>query len=57
MLFVAVVVVLQLAFSHFWLARFRYGPAEWLWRAVTYWSIPALRVRAANGMPAGASAA
>ena len=46
MLFVAVVVVLQIAFSHFWLARFRYGPVEWLWRAVTYWTIPPMRLAA-----------
>jgi uncharacterized protein len=46
MLFVAVVIVLQIAFSHFWLARFRYGPVEWLWRAVTYWTIPPMRLAA-----------
>jgi uncharacterized protein len=23
-------------FSRWWLARFRYGPLEWLWRSVTY---------------------
>lgn len=28
---------LMLAFSRFWLARFRYGPLEWLWRCLTYW--------------------
>lgn len=26
----------QIAFSHFWLARFRYGPCEWAWRSLTY---------------------
>jgi uncharacterized protein len=26
----------QLALSHWWLARFRFGPAEWLWRSLTY---------------------
>ena len=25
-----------LVFSHLWLARFRVGPAEWLWRMATY---------------------
>ncbi|MDB5917838.1 MAG: hypothetical protein JWR40_2072 [Massilia sp.] len=35
---------LQIAFSHWWLARFRYGPAEWLWRAVTYLKMPAMRI-------------
>lgn len=27
---------LQIAFSRWWLARFRFGPAEWLWRSATY---------------------
>jgi len=26
----------NLAFSAWWLARFRFGPAEWLWRSFTY---------------------
>ena len=26
----------QVAFSTFWLKRFRFGPAEWLWRSLTY---------------------
>jgi uncharacterized protein len=26
-----------------WLARFRYGPVEWVWRAVTWLSRPPLR--------------
>jgi uncharacterized protein len=28
--------VLMLAWSPAWLARFRYGPLEWLWRCLTY---------------------
>jgi uncharacterized protein len=35
---------LQIALSHWWLARFRYGPAEWLWRAITYLKMPAMRI-------------
>ncbi len=27
---------MQVPFSHWWLARFRYGPAEWVWRSLTY---------------------
>lgn len=34
---------LQVLCSHWWLARFRYGPMEWLWRAVTYLQWPPLR--------------
>ncbi|RYE97522.1 MAG: DUF418 domain-containing protein [Oxalobacteraceae bacterium] len=39
-------------FSHLWLSRFRYGPVEWLWRAVTYWQIPPMRI----GNPAAVAA-
>lgn len=34
---------LQAVLSQLWLRRFRYGPAEWLWRALTYKTSPALR--------------
>ncbi|EGL82829.1 hypothetical protein CathTA2_1653 [Caldalkalibacillus thermarum TA2.A1] len=34
----AVLYPLQVCFSHIWLGHFRYGPAEWLWRSLTYWS-------------------
>jgi uncharacterized protein len=27
---------LQIPFSHWWMARFRYGPFEWLWRTLSY---------------------
>jgi uncharacterized protein len=37
MFFVAAVLGLQLWMSPWWLARFRFGPAEWLWRSLTYW--------------------
>jgi uncharacterized protein len=31
-----VIYALQIPFSAWWLARFRFGPAEWLWRSLTY---------------------
>lgn len=34
--FVAGVFAIQLAVSAWWLERFRHGPAEWLWRSITY---------------------
>jgi uncharacterized membrane protein YeiB len=34
---------LQIGISHWWLARFNQGPAEWLWRALTYLTLPAWR--------------
>jgi uncharacterized protein len=36
--------LVQLIISPWWLSRFRFGPVEWLWRAVTYLSLPPLRV-------------
>jgi uncharacterized protein len=35
--FVAAIWAAQLALSPIWLARYRFGPAEWLWRSLTYW--------------------
>jgi uncharacterized protein len=34
---------LQVLASHWWLARFRFGPMEWLWRAATYLQWPPMR--------------
>jgi uncharacterized protein len=34
---------LILAWSQPWLARFRYGPLEWLWRCLTYWRVFPIR--------------
>jgi uncharacterized protein len=36
----------QLVFSRWWLGRFRYGPLEWVWRALTYGKAPPMRVDA-----------
>jgi uncharacterized protein len=44
----------ELAWSPVWLRYFRFGPAEWLWRSLTYWRLQPLR-RAAE--PAVAEAA
>ena len=33
---VAGVWIVQIAFSNWWLARYRFGPAEWLWKSLTY---------------------
>ena len=35
--------LVMLAWSQPWLARFRYGPLEWLWRCLTYGRLFALR--------------
>lgn len=36
LLLAVVIYSLQIPLSHWWMARFRYGPAEWLWRTLTY---------------------
>jgi uncharacterized protein len=33
----------QVIISRLWLARYRFGPLEWLWRAATYARVPPLR--------------
>jgi uncharacterized protein len=34
---VLVIWIVQMLASPIWLERFRFGPAEWLWRSLTYW--------------------
>ena len=29
--------IVQLIWSPLWMRRFRFGPAEWVWRSLTYW--------------------
>ena len=40
------VFALQVAFSTLWLARFRFGPVEWLWRSLTYGRAQPMRIAA-----------
>ena len=44
--FVLALFALQVVFSHWWLARFRFGPGEWAWRAATYGVRPRMRLAA-----------
>lgn len=43
LLLVPVIIGAQWAFSRYWLARFRHGPLEWVWRCITYWRWQPLR--------------
>jgi uncharacterized protein len=36
---------LQMAWSPWWLARFHFGPTEWLWRTLTYGRVQPMRIR------------
>jgi uncharacterized protein len=59
LVFVAGVWLVQILVSPIWLAHFRFGPAEWLWRSLTYWQPQPMRRHVhgrakAGGIPAGA---
>jgi uncharacterized protein len=41
----------EAVFSRAWLARYRFGPLEWLWRSVTYARIQPLRRAPAEAQP------
>jgi uncharacterized protein len=41
---VAGIWVFQIIFSNIWLAYFRFGPFEWLWRSLTYWKMQPMRL-------------
>lgn len=43
LLVVAAIWVFQLAVSPWWLSRYRFGPAEWVWRSLTYWQRQPMR--------------
>ena len=34
---------INLIWSPIWLKYFRFGPAEWLWRSLTYWKMQPMR--------------
>ena len=46
LLALAVFGLVQLPFSLLWLRRYQYGPAEWLWRLLTYGRAPPLKAAA-----------
>ncbi len=43
-IFVLVIFSAQVAFSHWWLSKFPYGPMEWFWRGFTYRQIPKFKI-------------
>jgi uncharacterized protein len=40
--------VVQIPVSGWWLSRYRYGPAEWLWRSLTYMKLQPMRAGGAR---------
>ena len=51
--FVAGLIGLQLLVSPWWLARYRFGPVEWLWRTLTYWRPQPMRRAGAGPAASG----
>jgi len=45
----------QRVFSHWWLSRFRFGPAEWLWRSLTYGQAQPMRLGLRSATDSAAS--
>ncbi|MEM1406284.1 MAG: DUF418 domain-containing protein [Bacteroidota bacterium] len=39
------ILILQLIFSNWWLSKYQYGPAEWLWRSMTYRKIQPIKIK------------
>jgi len=46
--FVLALFAVQVLLSRWWLARFRFGPAEWLWRTLTYLRVQPMRALVAS---------
>jgi uncharacterized protein len=47
-----VIFAIQIPLSQWWLRRFRFGPAEWVWRSLTYRRFQPMRVREAVALDA-----
>lgn len=45
----------QIVAAHFWYRHFRYGPLEWVWRALTYTSLAVPFRRKSPGLPDAAA--
>jgi uncharacterized protein len=45
LLLTIIISLIQIPLSVSWLRRFQFGPIEWLWRSLTYWQLPPMRVR------------
>ncbi len=47
--------ILQIVLANLWAKKFAMGPAEWLWRSLTYFKVQPIRVRASGGVPVEAA--
>nr|WP_314441821.1 DUF418 domain-containing protein [uncultured Sphingomonas sp.] len=48
----AAIFAAQVVFSAWWLARYRFGPCEWLWRSLTYGRAQPMRLARTQGIAA-----
>ncbi len=48
---VGAILLAQLIVCPLWLALFRFGPMEWLWRSMTYWKLQPMRKRSPQAGP------
>ena len=53
----ALVLAVQSIAARLWLRRFRYGPLEWVWRCLTWWTLVDIRRATAADSPGHADAA
>lgn len=51
LLLALVVFLLQLGLSAWWLRRYRFGPAEWVWRMLAYGRVPPMRLASGDYAP------
>lgn len=49
------VFAVQILYSVWWLKRFRFGPAEWIWRSLTWWRLQPMRIGSARPARIGVS--
>jgi uncharacterized protein len=53
LLVVVAIWIVQLVMAPLWLASFRFGPAEWMWRSLTYWQRQPMRRHVSGSSTAG----
>jgi uncharacterized protein len=46
--YAALIFAIQVVICTWWVRRYRFGPAEWVWRGLTYGRFPAMRLQSAS---------
>jgi uncharacterized protein len=50
-LLVAAIAAVEMIWSVIWLRNFRFGPLEWIWRSLTYWTRQPMRLGGTGPLP------